>query len=344
MRALFCERRALIAPFVVEHISPLEFHAPHDVEIEARWGNLWLRFLAQIMPRASVRGVREMVLKMRGRGLASPSSSSSVLPLLVAPYLSGEVLDLLEADMISGVDLSGNGVIVAADRFLVRRGGAPNRFPVRSPLRDPFRGQAATVVRWIIERRHFHNLSDLHHSIREGFASVSLSQCSKTVATLHEDGFISKDDGTISVGNIGRLVERLRQAWQGLRFDPPVAVRVPGDPLRHLARHLRERTWVVSGASSAARYTNLAQAGPIRVLVDHVGEAMHRLEAQPEDVPAFASLLLQRCDEPSAYCGTVVEDGVRWASRLQTWLELSTGDARQAEAAAEIYRPQWNHA
>ena len=60
----------------------------------------------------------------------------------------------------------------------------------------------------------------------------------------------------------------------------------------------------------------------------------------PESVPGFADLELLETDEPGFFFETLTdENGVRWASRLQTWLELQAGDARQQAAAKRCSTP-----
>jgi len=49
--------------------------------------------------------------------------------MIVTPYLSPERLNELEERGISGVDLSGNGIVVIPGEMFVRRTGEPNRFP-----------------------------------------------------------------------------------------------------------------------------------------------------------------------------------------------------------------------
>ena len=58
-----------------------------------------------------------------------------------------------------------------------------------------------------------------------------------------------------------------------------------------------------------------------------------------ESIPSFADLELLETDEPGFFFETSTdENGVRWASRLQTWLELQAGDARQQAAARDMQR------
>ena len=66
---------------------------------------------------------------------------------------------------------------------------------------------------------------------------------------------------------------------------------------------------------------------------------MQLLGGEIESVPNFASLELIETDAPEYYFQNHIdEQGVRWASAIQTWLELQSGDARQKDAAAEIRR------
>ncbi len=54
-------------------------------------------------------------------------------------------------------------------------------------------------------------------------------------------------------------------------------------------------------------------------------------------MPNFADVELFETSEAGFYFGNQCDtDGLRWASRIQTWIELSNGDARQQDAAREI--------
>jgi hypothetical protein len=65
--------------------------------------------------------------------------------------------------------------------------------------------------------------------------------------------------------------------------------------------------------------------------------ALTVLEGTPEAVVSFADIELVESGEAGFYFANEVdEEGRRWASRLQTWLELQAGDARQQEAAKDI--------
>ena len=49
-----------------------------------------------------------------------------MLPMLVVPYLRENQLDELQQRKLSGIDLSGNGVLTVPGKLLVYRTGSPN--------------------------------------------------------------------------------------------------------------------------------------------------------------------------------------------------------------------------
>jgi len=66
------------------------------------------------------------------------------LPLVIAPYLSADRLDELHEQKCCGVDLCGNGVIVA-EGVLIYRTGKPNRYPNTAEIRNVYRRKSALI-------------------------------------------------------------------------------------------------------------------------------------------------------------------------------------------------------
>jgi hypothetical protein len=68
-----------------------------------------------------------------------------------------------------------------------------------------------------------------------------------------------------------------------------------------------------------------------------LSEPTYRLT--PESVPSFADIvLIETQDDAAFFANEQDEDGVRYASRIQTWLELNASDARQRETAKDLYQ------
>jgi hypothetical protein len=95
--------------------------------------------------------------------------------------------------------------------------------------------------------------------------------------------------------------------------------------------------WAVAGESSVTRHAIFSQGGPRRIMVSSLSQALKLLGGTPESVLNFADLELVETDEAGFFFDNEKDDkGIRWASRLQTWLELQSGDARQQDAAKDL--------
>jgi hypothetical protein len=96
--------------------------------------------------------------------------------------------------------------------------------------------------------------------------------------------------------------------------------------------------WSLTGESSATRYCTTAQGGPTKVTVSDLKLAESLLSLTPESVPSFADIaLIETQDDAAFFVNEQDEDGVRYASRIQTWLDLNAGDARERETAKDLY-------
>ena len=96
--------------------------------------------------------------------------------------------------------------------------------------------------------------------------------------------------------------------------------------------------WALMGESSVTRYATFSQSGPRRVVVSgpesctDIARRQNRSRRQN-----FADLELVESEERGFfYANETDKNGVRWASRLQTWLELQSGDGRQQQAARDV--------
>ena len=73
------------------------------------------------------------------------------------------------------------------------------------------------------------------------------------------------------------------------------------------------------------------------VAVTDIEAALKQIEWSSEPVRNFADAILFETDEPGFFFGNSTDSaGVRWADIVQSYIELSNGDARQKEAAADI--------
>jgi hypothetical protein len=265
-------------------------------------------------------------------------------PMIVVPYLAEERLQELEEAQVSGIDLCGNGIVSIPGRLCIFRTGNENLYPESRPVSNPFQGKTAMVARaffaepvLLSERTSFDTLGALQQAVVKGGIGISLSQVSKAVSALEEERLIGSQGRAIYILDPDQIMARLAMFWK-----PQVKRKIY---LKHSERlsalkklnHHPSLKWAITGESSVSHHTPFAQGGPIQVAVTKADEAMQLLGAQAESVPSFADLELLETDEPGYFFENQTDQGgIRWASLLQTWIELENGDARQKDAARAV--------
>lgn len=194
------------------------------------------------------------------------------------------------------------------------------------------------VARMFLSRARWESLAELADATEVAGCKVSMAQTSKTVQALKEDLIVSKSKTAITLSNPLSLLEKLGSEWRKLQSPRRQFLRLP--PNAQWARALESNPqlqWSLTGEASVKRYTMFAQSGPRRIAVTNLALALPLVGGVPEKVPNFADVELVETNEPGFYMGTEIdEDGVRWASKLQTWIELQAGDARQRDAAGDL--------
>jgi hypothetical protein len=324
----------LLSPLIVADRQNLAPADSADARILARLpeGTESFRFVVEAKSQSTPLAVRNAIAQVKA--YSTPDDQ----PMILVPYLSPERLADLEREKVSGIDLCGNGVVIVPGRVYVLRTGQPNSYRDSRPLSNPYRGRSAMVARMLLTRPRWESLGDLRSAIREAGAELSLSQASKAVQSMEEDLIVSKGTGTITLREPLRLLDKLGAEWRKPRVRARQALRLPADT--DWARALSSNPllkWAMTGESSVMRYAMFSQRGTRSIAVSSMPLAMTLLGGSLETVPNFADVELMETDEPGLFFGNDTdENGIRWASRLQTWLELQSGDARQQNAAMDL--------
>lgn len=301
----------------------------------------FFNFLVEVKLRSTPQAVQQAIYRI-GK-LVSTKNDSEVHPMIVVPFLSEERLKELEKEQVSGIDLCGNGIVIVPGRLLILRTGRENRYPESRPVSNPFQGKSALVGRTVFKeltvpgRTEFGTLGELHREILKRGAEISLAQVSKAVAALAEERILGSRGRAIYLLGSGQLLDRLSAAWKPA-VSRRIHLKIPnGRATISLLANDRELKWAVTGESSVGRYTPFGQGGPMRIAVSRISTAIDLLGGQEERVPNFADVELLETDEPGFYFANEMgDDGIRWADKLQTWIELANGDARQQDAAKDI--------
>ena len=328
----------LLAPLVIRHAS-IGANSQIDALVDASINQKDSpeRFAVECKPRSTTEVFR--------RAIENATQSAKRLncnPLIWIPYLSPEKLKELEELSVSGIDLCGNGFVVVPGRIYVVRTGQPNLYPDSRPVANPFRGQAGIVARMLAQEPHWNTLSELTAGIsrQSQTKGPSLSQVSKAISAFVEEAIVIKEGNAIKLVDPVGLLDHLRKSWSRTTPRRQRAYRSLGDKtnLSELSKS-PSLAWSLTGESSAPHYCSIAQGGALKVAVSDMKMAESLLSLIPESVPSFADILLQETTDYSVFFANEHDDaGIRYASRVQTWLDLADGDARQRETAKDLYK------
>jgi len=169
---------------------------------------------------------------------------------------------------------------------------------------------------------------------------LSLSQVSKAISAFVEEIIVTKTGNMIKLTDPVRLLDNLEKNWHR---KPPRRQRnyrsLDGRPRLSELSKSKHLAWSLTGQSSALRYCTIAQGGPVQVAVSDLKHAESLLLLTPESVPNFADVaLIETTDDEYFFANERDDEGIHYASRIQTWLELTAGDARQRETAKDLYQ------
>lgn len=328
--------KVLLKPLVIYSLLP-EFargRARADALVEAgiEGSGEKFRFVIEAKAQSTPMAVQTAIAQLRAY------LQDDENPMILVPYLSPERLEELEREQVSGVDLCGNGVVIVPNRLYILRTGQPNLYRESRPLGNPYAGRSSLVARMLLTQPEWPSLNEFVDAIKQAGVELSYPQASKAIKSLRNELIVAKIGNVIKLREPLKLLDNLGRAWKKPSFRLREPLRLP--PQLDWANALSGDSnlrWAVTGASSVSRYAAFSQAGPVRIAVTNLATASKLLDAKPESVPSFADIELVESDEPGFYFQNKIdEDGTRWASRLQTWLELQAGDARQQDAARTI--------
>lgn len=321
---------------VVDWQSASARSARADATVEATWEGQTASFSAEIKQRSIPKLLREAIAK--ARETASPPET---YPLVIVPYLSPDKLSQLEAEGVSGVDLCGNGVLSVPGKILVVRSGKPNQFPESPKLKNAYRGANSLVARAFLMQPRFSKVKDIAELLEQRGDGVALSTVSKALKRLEDDLVVTRDE-QIRLAQPDVLLDRLAANYEPPSVKSQFVGKSALEP-RKMARLMAaagaelDGKVVVTGAASAEQYAAMAREPLLSVYTTlSPGSLMDASGIEANETQRFANLEIIQTSDLRVFSDARGEDGVPYASPVQAYLELATGDKRQKDAATQV--------
>ncbi len=308
-----------------------------DALLDVTWGKRRFRFATACRAYGTPKMIREAAEEAR-RGAAACRGN----PLVVAPYLSEEQLRQLERQQVSGLDLSGNGVITVPGELLVFRTGQPNRFPQSAPIKNIYQGASSLVPRVFLARPRYPRVGEVLAEIRRHGGTLALSTVSKVLKTLEENLLVNRDGDAVRLLQPAELLAALQSSFR----PPSIRGQLTGkaalagpDLIRQLSQAATQTgaQLVMTGVISGSRYAVAAMEPVLSCYVSQPPKTLLKAVRLPfEETPRFANLQLLWTDDAAVYFDARVQDGWPLASPVQAYLEMAAGDKRLKQIAEQV--------
>lgn len=180
-----------------------------DALWEIIWQSLRYTFLVEATPLSTPKAIQSAA----DAAIAASKSLPGFGPMVVVPYLSEEQIDSLEARGVSGLDLSGNGIVVVPGELLVRKVGKPNAYPQSTPIRNVYQGSSSLVPRVLLSRPLYPSVNEVYAEIARRGGTIVLSTVSKALKALADDLIITRQDA-VRLVQPEKLVDKLLDAYR----------------------------------------------------------------------------------------------------------------------------------
>jgi hypothetical protein len=268
-----------------------------------------------------------------GRTLRALSPNIPIL--VVAPWLSPRTRELLAAEGINYLDLTGNALVrLENPAFFIQSQGA-DRDPSPTPrgkarVRGP---KAARLIRTLVDVRPPYGVRDLAEA-----AGLAPGYVSRLLDALDDDALIERTKrGQVESVDIAGLLRRWAENYELFRSNdarPYLAARGAEDALGRFPELATVRT-AVTGSFAAVRLSPVAAPALLTVYCDDSSAVANALDLIPAD--QGANVVLLRPFDPIVWERTAEEYGVRYVAPSQATVDCLTGNGRMpAEGEALI--------
>lgn len=312
-----------------------------DALVEVSWGDRTARFAVEFKAISTPK-VFQNTLNL----LKSLSLPQGYLPMLIMPFLNDQQLKELEREEISGIDMCGNGVVIAPGIFSVFRTGEKNRFPSSAPIKNIYRMNSSMVARIFLSRSSYDTVQELWVEVKKRNMLVnrwnkkpmSLSTVSKSLKTLEDDLIIERKN-TIRLLQADKLLEKLSKNYTPPGIKERVRLKISGERdaiLQLLWKRSQELglPFIATGMSSVPQYAVMQRGDLLSVYCPRLEMILGQFPGNPSD--RFPNLELIETEDETVFFDARQKGDFYWASPVQVYLELMTGDKRDQETAEQV--------
>lgn len=301
-----------------------------DAMLSIGWKKTSENFIAEILGQATPKQIDLGILQLEKK---AKSSGGTFFPIIIAPYLSEQALNRLWKAEISGIDLSGNGVVVVPGKLFVFRTGAKNKFLSNAPIKNVFRGTSSLVARVFFTKPEFENVSEVLKEITERGGRTTFPTVSKVLKTLEEELLISKSE-KVRLLDAKKLLEKLVKNYRRPQTKRTLSIKCAdlSLALEKMSENAKKKN-ILFVSDYPARYTVMpSDTFPMKIYTESINDLLKGVDFA--ETTRFPDITLFETDEPTIYFDRRKAGDAYFLSPLQTFLFLATEGKREQEAAS----------
>ena len=307
-----------------------------DAMLEAKWRRETYRFVVETKRSATPKMFQQAISWLK----AAPRPSETY-PLLLVPFLSTEQLAELEQSDLSGIDLSGNGIVTVPDQLLIFRTGRPNKYPQSAPIKNVYRGTSSLIGRTLLLRPSFPDSTALRAELLNRGGTASPATVSKVIRTLEDDLIARRKGRSVKLLQPDKLLGRLSDNYLAPRIRRRFVGQATGATSDLTAALLsavqsRPARLALTGAYSSLRYSSMAREDTRSFYCTSMDSILRHLGPAIRESNSFPDIELLETEDETVYFDVRQEEELPWASPIQSYLELVAGDKRDQETATAI--------
>jgi Fe2+ or Zn2+ uptake regulation protein len=307
-----------------------------DFIAEISWKDKFYKFIVEVKRQATPKIVEEIISRKQSvayldylYNVPPAKQNEKYYYLLIAPYLNEEKLERLAKAEISGIDLSGNGLIIVPNELFVYRFGEKNKFPSNAPIKNVFRGTSSIIPRVFFARPEYKSVTEVLEEIISRSGKTTIATVSKVLKTLEENLLISRKE-TVRLVDGRNLLQNLRENYQ----KPTIEKRIIGkaedfdNALIHLSENSAENN-VLYAIDKPRRYAVMGtDSSATRIYTESISDSLG--ESNFTETSRFPNLEVIQTSDQTVYFDRRYEiaSAVYYTSPLQVYLELAAGGKR----------------
>ena len=299
-----------------------------NAEVMIEWAGKEIRFVAEIINRTSPQLIESRALKLLNKSQRTPL-------LFIVPYLSDSLVRILQERQISGLDLNGNYYLITPELVAIRL-DKKNEYKESTTIRKIYSGASSVVCRYLLTTNNLpREMGEITNEIVSRGGGIANSTVSKVLKRLEEELIISKKINGIQVIQREKLLDNLVNNYIDPKISAQRKLKVPQEALLFLENKMlgisSNLKWSISGISSAGAYTVATSPQAIEIYLKKIPSEWLQWEDN-----RFYNIVLKETTSDFVYFDIFKKENLRFASKLQTYIELSRGDKREKETGETL--------